>query len=89
MVKKIVNIITTQFETVKHTVFFDNFFTGYDVLKDFASINMKAVETVRKNRTLRTPNNMIGVKNLIEKQFIFVTNRLNIYIWLLNHNSSI
>ena len=29
-------------------MFFDNFFTSNDVLKDFASINKKAVEAARE-----------------------------------------
>ena len=77
MVKKVVNIITTQSETVKHTVFFDNFFYNlqYDLLKDLAKKIMKAVGAVRENKTLGAAKRMIGVKvmkMLIEKYLIFV-----------------
>ena len=78
MVKKIVNMITTQSETISHTVFFDNFFykLQYDVLKDLASIKLKAFGNIKENRTLGATKNMIGVKDmkiLIKKYLIFVT----------------
>ena len=57
VVKKMVHMITTNSETIRHIIatlnmFFDNFFTNYDLLKNLASMSMKKVRTVRENRTL-------------------------------------
>lgn len=39
----------------QHVVFFDNFFTSYDLLRTLAADNIRACGTIRENRTGRCP----------------------------------
>ena len=39
----------------QHVVFFDNFFTSYELMKNLANQDIRACGTVRENRTGRWP----------------------------------
>ena len=43
--------VETYSAITKHEVYFDNFFTLYNLLKSLAEQNIKATGTVRENRT--------------------------------------
>jgi len=49
---------------LKHELFFDNFFTSYNLIADLAAKDMKAIGTMRKNRTLGTSNTIKSVKKM-------------------------
>ena len=49
---------------MKHELFFDNFFTSYNLLADLAAKNVKAIGTVRENRTLGASSKMKSLKEM-------------------------
>ena len=49
---------TIYSDLLKHELFFDHFFTSYNLLADLAAKNVKAIGTVRENRTLGASNKM-------------------------------
>ena len=49
---------------MKHELFFDNFFTSYNLLADLAAKNVKAVGTVRENRTLGASSKIKSLKEM-------------------------
>ena len=48
-------LLTPVSNNDQHVVFFDNFFTSYDLLRNLASENIRACGTIRENRTGRCP----------------------------------
>lgn len=48
----------------KNELIFDNFFTRYNLLENFACQNVKAVGTVRKSRTLGATKKMKTLKGM-------------------------
>ena len=46
-----VNVLIGNYVTSKHTFYFDNFFTSYDLLNDLDKKGVKAIGTARENRT--------------------------------------
>ena len=48
----------------EHVVFFDNFFTSYDLLSELAHQNIRACGTIRENRTRKCP---LASKKAMEK----------------------
>ena len=53
VVNEKVDVIAEHSDPWKHELFFDNFFTSYNLLADLAAKNVKTIGTVRENRTLR------------------------------------
>lgn len=54
VVKNLIKVIPS--DTMEdHEVFFDNFFTGHELLIDLQSMKLKATGTVRENRTKQCP----------------------------------
>ena len=56
-------------------LFFDNFFTSYNLLADLAAKNVKAIDTVRENRRLGASSKMESLKEMKKSVmvcFIFV-----------------
>ena len=49
VVKEKVDIIVEHTDPLKHELFFDNFFTSYNLLADIAAKNVKAIGTIREN----------------------------------------
>lgn len=49
----------------EHTVYFDNFFTNYDLLVDLKALGFRATGTLRENRTKRCP--LISSKDMRKK----------------------
>ena len=62
VVNEKVDVIAEHSDPLKHELFFDNFFTSYNLLADLAAKNVKTIGTVRKNRTL-------GASTLHEKSY--------------------
>ena len=59
-----VDVITEHSDSLKHELFFDNFFTSYNLLTDLAAKNVKAIGTVRENRTLGASSKMKSLKEM-------------------------
>ena len=51
VVNKMVDIIKEHSDPINHELYFDNFFTSYNLLVNLADENVKAIGTVRENRT--------------------------------------
>ena len=51
----------------QHTVYFDNFFTNYNILRYLGEKNMRATGTVRDNRTSNCPLKSIAETNKGQK----------------------
>ena len=63
VVKNMSNIIEND-NCEKHILHFDNFFTSYSLLVDLAARNLRAIGTVRSNRTKSCP---LGITNKDER----------------------
>ena len=63
VVKNMSNIIEND-NCEKHVLHFDNFFTSYSLLVDLAARNLRAIGTVRSNRTKSCP---LGITNKDER----------------------
>lgn len=48
--KSEINLLSVVANPLQVEIFFDNFFTSYDLMKDLASRNFKAIGTIRENR---------------------------------------
>ena len=46
-----VNIVERHSEVHRHDLYFDNFFTSHQLLKDLAEKSVRATGTIRENRT--------------------------------------
>ena len=46
-----VNVLIGNYVASKHTFYFDNFFTSYELLNDLGKKGVKALGTARENRT--------------------------------------
>ena len=57
-----VDVVKEHSDPMKHELFFDNFFTSYNLLENLADQNVKAIGTVRENRTLGATKKMKTLK---------------------------
>ena len=73
----------------KHELFFDNFCTNYHLLADLAERNIKAIGTVRENRTLGASGKMKSIKEMKKSErgtFDFCSDGI-VYFCKWNDNS--
>ena len=61
VVQGMVDVVREHSDPMKHELFFDNFFTSYNLLEDQ---NVKAIGTVRENRTLGATKKMKTLKEM-------------------------
>ena len=59
-----VGVIAGLCDPLRHKLFFDNFFTSYNLLEDLASKNVKAIGTVRENGTLGASSKIKSLKEM-------------------------
>ena len=59
-----VDIIAENSDPLKRELFFDNFFTSYNLLADLAAKNVEAIGTIRENRTLGASSKMKSLKEM-------------------------
>ena len=59
-----VNVATANSVASKHPFHFDNFLTGYDLLNDLGKKGIKAMGTVRENRTQGASKVLMDTKRL-------------------------
>ena len=67
VINNMVDAITANFNALLHELYFDNFFTSYCLMSDLVKIDVRAIGTIRKNRTACANQKMIISKQL-EKQ---------------------
>ncbi|XP_065193176.1 piggyBac transposable element-derived protein 3-like [Sycon ciliatum] len=67
VVGDMVDVIRVHSDTRCHELFFDNFFTSYSLLEILAEKNMRAVGTVRDNRTGGANQRLVSTKELKKK----------------------
>ena len=58
-------MLTAVTEVDNHVVFFDNYFTSYQLMRELSGRNIRACGTVRENRTNHCP---LKPKKVIEKE---------------------
>jgi len=51
VVEKMVQVVQGQSDTSKYVLYFDNFFSSYDLIATLSERNIAAVGTIRENRT--------------------------------------
>ena len=64
VVNEKVDIIGENSDPLKHEFFFHTFFSSYNLLADLAAKNVKAIGTVRENRTLGASSKMKSLKEM-------------------------
>ena len=64
VVNEKVDVIAEHSDPLKHELFFDNFFTSYNLLADLAAKNVKPIDTVKENRTLGASSKMKSLKEM-------------------------
>lgn len=62
-----VDIIACKSSVTCHQLYFDNFFTSYDLMTELANRKMKATGTVRENRTAGATKAITSTKDLQKK----------------------
>ena len=67
VVEKMVGIVYQYFSFARHRIFFDNFFTSYQLMANLAQRNSKVIATVRENRTAGAYKAMTSSKELSKK----------------------
>ena len=45
---------------LKHKIYFDNFFTNYNLLSSFGEQNLRGVETIQENRSARASKSVVS-----------------------------
>ena len=63
-----VAIIITNSSVEKYELYFDNFFTSYNLLSDLADLGVRSIGTVRENRTGQANKSLISKKALKKKE---------------------
>ena len=65
----ILNLLEAVDDWSQHTVYFDNFFTSYSLLRHLGDTNMRATGTVRDNRTSNCPLLTVAETSKRDKDF--------------------
>ena len=89
VVNENVDVIAEHSDPLKRELFFDNFFLSYNLLADLAAKNVKAVGTVRENRTLGASSKIKSLKEMKTSHrgtFDFRSGGV-VYFWKWNDNS--
>ena len=63
VINNMLGVITKNFSALLHE-YFDNFFTSYSLMFDLTKIDVRATDTIRKNRTAGANQKMISSKQL-------------------------
>ena len=90
VIQNMVRIMRSYSDPLAHELYFDNFFTSYELMRKLASLNVRATGTIRQNRLCGANKVLICKKALQKKErgnFDFCTDG-NVYLakW---HDSSI
>jgi DNA excision repair protein ERCC-6 len=68
VINRMVDVIVTESAAVHHEVYFDNFFTSYDLMTDLSRRDICATGTIRENRTAGAGKAMVDSKQLKKKE---------------------
>ena len=71
VINNMVDVITKNSSALLHELYFDNFFTSYNLMSTLAKINVRATGTIRENRTARANQKMISSKQLQKQERAF------------------
>ncbi|XP_066978937.1 piggyBac transposable element-derived protein 3-like [Macrobrachium rosenbergii] len=64
IITKMVDVISSRSNTEKHQLYFENFFTSYDLLVQLTESNAKATGTIRENRSAGAAKALSTTKEL-------------------------
>ena len=72
----LVNVVIENSVAPKHTFYFENFFTSYDLLNDLDKKSEKAIGTVQENRTQGASRVLMDTKSVKKSEigtFFFIS----------------
>jgi len=67
VINTMVGIITENSDALNHELYFDNFFSSYELMCELAEKDVRATGTIRENRTGGAKQKLIGSKELQKK----------------------
>ena len=81
-----VSITSENLDVLNHKLYFDNFFTSYELMSELAEKYVHTTGTIRENRTGGTKQKLMGYKELQTDGKVFVAKWHNNFVVTMASN---